>query len=342
MAEIDSEELEQWKREHVRARGTRPAVFMCPITLQEASSVDDLMNGHILNHGIISANRTQVIQVGDVDSHFGGTIEPQLINLANLEYYNQNDFLNRARTIEAISTMGKIHPAFIPSPKSRPKAIDVPLKDATGSVYKTVFVNAPPEDRASIQEGAISGTIEITGGAITGSLLKAAYLAMFRMVGYDIAYNWAGDYVRRTLASFAIKKMDKHTAAQHFASFKGAARIATGDGAKYLPDTVATGYVFLHVSQSDLLFAMSCLFKLNHITFIVTIPAFFSGEEFFPALVRYTDHLTCPSETTRTYFAKLKNPADRRNLVWEIELRPLRMPLASKGEFVAALKNVPK
>src|SRR3954447_15024177 len=102
---IDPAELGGLQRDFVSLRHEPCPDFFCPILLEHGTGPQGLMNGHILNEAIREAPRATVIQRADVDGHFGRTVEPDLIDLVNLNHYTNEEFLHKAgrsRTLRAV------------------------------------------------------------------------------------------------------------------------------------------------------------------------------------------------------------------------------------------------
>jgi len=114
--------------------------------------------------------------------------------------------------------------------------------------------------------------------ALTGALLKSAYLTLFRMVGYRYGSDAVGSTVRRALAEFYFRKATRVDARNHFRDFRGAIIVSLGGTLDEIPDTLEGGKMLMHYAggtmKSGLLFAASCLFRVNSVTLIVTVPAY--------------------------------------------------------------------
>lgn len=169
--------------------------FYCPITLRHGYGDEALINGHILNQKIKSASRATVIQVGDVDGYFGRTIEPDFVNFANVHYLTPQEFVRRATEFSVTDRQtGRAFSSFAASPKSDPRKAGfpvLPLKDHTGSVFAQRFIRASPADLEVVETLRVESVFVMSEPAIIGTLLKSAYLAMFRMLGYSWVVDWS-------------------------------------------------------------------------------------------------------------------------------------------------------
>lgn len=128
---INDAEL-RWFQENYREVTGRPSPgFYCPI-LNEFRDVAELMDGHVLPEAIKSASRATVIQVGSVDSYFGGTIEDDLSKFLNLPLYDIAELLGRAKNLTLTGAGGLTAETFPASPKSSPPFPKFSLKDDQG------------------------------------------------------------------------------------------------------------------------------------------------------------------------------------------------------------------
>jgi hypothetical protein len=130
-----------------------------------------------------------------------------------------------------------------------------------------------------------------TNSAIFGSLLKSAHLALFRMMGYCHVLSPAGSYLRQALASFYIDKADKAQSSRYFSKFAGAVKPVLNDIPADVGGTLEDGSLWLHYEPGGvgklLLFAISCLFRVNARMLTVMVPYCMDGIRFEAACARY-------------------------------------------------------
>ena len=127
--------------------------------------------------------------------------------------------------------------------------------------------------------------------ALTGALLKSAYLAIFKMVGYRYGLDPVGSTVRRALAEFYLKRAKRAEAKSYFRDFRGAVIVSLGGALDELPDTLEAGWMLTHYAEGSaktgLLFASSCLFRVNSVTLVVTVPAYWQSGYSLDAISYY-------------------------------------------------------
>lgn len=152
------------------------------------------------------------------------------------------------------------------------------IKDDNGKVIGERYVRS-----AKIAPGPHSGVeseffLTVHDFALTGALLKSAYLAIFKMVGYRYGLDAVGSTVRRALAEFYLQRAKRAEAKNYFRDFRGAIIVSLGGALDQLPDTLEAGWMLTHYAEgtvkTGLLFASSCLFRVNSVTLVVTVPAY--------------------------------------------------------------------
>lgn len=114
---------------------------------------------------------------------------------------------------------------------------------------------------------------------LTGAALrKSAYLALFRLVGYRYGLDAVGSTVQLALAEFFRQHASWANAKDHFGRFHGAVIVSLGGILDTIPDTLEGGMMLMHYAEgtasTGILFAVSCLFRVNACTLIVTLPAY--------------------------------------------------------------------
>src|SRR5438094_801569 len=113
---INCTEIDWINRDYEEVTGKAVRKFVCPITLLDDPDVE-LCNGHVLNDGIKTASNATVVQRKDVDTYFGGVIEPDLIQLLNLIVSNPEDLLLAAREIKIQVSPSETADAFFANKK---------------------------------------------------------------------------------------------------------------------------------------------------------------------------------------------------------------------------------
>jgi hypothetical protein len=267
---VSEQELLEHIEEFQKIRGVPCSSFVCPITLRIPA---ELCDGHILNRSIKSATRKTVIQSTKVDNHFGHTIEPYLIKWINMPFYTFQEHADLADTLFGIGPDGERVPLIVATgdPNNVPFKNKVMIHDDNGQTFNRV-IKSKSAKIAGMRGMAVEGEINISHPAVTGSLLKAAYLCMFHLSGYRWVFTQAADYIRRPLAAFLELDGTPHDdAAKIFEPFRHACKALLVPPGASVPETIKDGRGFAH-HHDGTLFAVTALFHLNGLHLGVTLP----------------------------------------------------------------------
>ena len=265
-----------------------PKGMICPITLRDIP-FDELCDGHILNKGLQKASRATVPQPKDLDGHFGGTIEPDLVKYLNFPVLSSEEHLSKIKTLTIKLPTGERVEGFFAGDEAAVRFSRVDLKDSAGDIVASPYLrdNKIVGDYKDID---VEWVITVNDLALVGALIKSAYLAVFRLVGYRYALDAVGNIVRRSLAGFFNDRATKDGARDYFARFQGAVITSLKGFLNESPDTLSGGTLLFHYddgSRHDRLFAISTLFQINQATLIVTLPAVMDVDYSIEALAKY-------------------------------------------------------
>ena len=77
---------------------------------------------------------------------------------------------------------------------------------------------------------------------------------------------------------FYFQRAKRAEAKNYFRDFRGAIIVSLGGALDQLPGTLEAGWMLTHYAEvtvkTGLLFASSCLFRVNSVTLLVTVPAY--------------------------------------------------------------------
>ena len=286
--------------------------FVCPITLRDEPSAK-LCAGHIVPQSIQSAARGTVIQRADVDSHFGATIEPDLIDFLNVPIGSVDDAFLKARSGKLTLPTGEVAETFFSRADASQKVQQIALTKNGVEAHRVYLKNGQLDGPAEDME--LECEIRIDRRAADASLVKAAYLALFKICGYAWVNRIAGDRVRRALSRFydmrprgrakVLSALD-----DCFAELAGCAQLMLTPLPSNCGDTIRTECVLLHHSsmKSDsIVFAVSCLFEVNGARIMVTLPWNDDPADFHLTWVHYRRLLATPVAPKILSIAKWKN-----------------------------------
>ncbi len=281
------------------------------------------MNGHILNDALKEASRKTVIQFGDVDHYYGTTLERFLVDYLNAPTWTDEELIDKAgKNTYVVTDGGKNFPTFAVHPTHVPKVAKlfpaVNITDSNGSVFQRFIKAEPHELTPNVQ---LEAKLFFNEPAALGGFMKSAYLTMFHHTGYRYVESLNANFLRLVLLKFYSEGGTKETAGNYFSHLKGAVNIVLNDdklGATF-DSVVHKRFLFHYYKPHDyeLLFGVSCLFKINGRTFFVTIPANLFDHEWRAALGVYFDFL---KDRTMKQITRL---GELRDGTWLIDGRPI-------------------
>ncbi len=191
--------------------------FYCPILQMDEEA--ELCMGHIINESIPNSCRKCVVQRKDVDGFYGAVVEA---DFATLIQANEKGLLE---SIFDPKLSKKVKPKFLlrgeecqhhaySGAKTPPSQSAVLLNDGEGGTRRIVLHTSPAEVAAAKDNDwqmVLEGDHRIPAIA---SLIKAAYLTLFRLLGYRYALSLAGRYVGHDiLGRFFLENRDRSPAA---------------------------------------------------------------------------------------------------------------------------------
>lgn len=319
---IKEEQLARLNNDYFALTGKAVKGFVCPIILLDDSCAE-LCDGHVLNKGIKKTSRATIIQRKDVDNYFGKTIEPDLVKMLNMSVSAPHELVRKARDLTITTPDGDMMQAFFSDTKARKKFQQIDLINPDGTPSASPFLKTGRLEDKIYKGLKVEWTITVTNSAIDGSFIKSGFLALFRMLGYRWVLNIAGDKVRRTLAAFYQDKADKKQSLKYFSEFAGSNGVVLNNVFDDVEDTLEGGSLLFHYAEGDqttgLLFAVTCLFRINDRIVTVTLPCYQKEGYYFVAFNHYRAFLKNRSISHNVYFGQYKNER------FEISIMPLRL-----------------
>jgi hypothetical protein len=266
---------------------------MCPITLRDERT--KLIKGHILNDALKLAAGWRVPQRADVDHHFGETIEPDFIKWLNADSLTLPEAVEKGRRFSVELPGGEICRALPSNTKGVSDRLPkLPICDEDGRPIAEVYIKTKPENVVGLKGLTVSLRLSVNDSAVVGSWIKAAYLALFRRCGYRYVYTKAGEYVRSALSDFVTSDSDETDAHYFFDRFKGCVHFLAGEQVPHFQNTIEDGVALVHKAD-DIMFALSCLFRVNKVLHMVTLPLQAGDERWFSVICRYDRFLRNPT-----------------------------------------------
>lgn len=323
---IDPKQLAAHIEDYNDVTGNKIKRFVCPITLQQCEE-HELINGHILNKGLRSASRMTVIQYKDVDHFYGSTVEPALIRFLNSKGKELNDLLRESDEIKVHFPDGSEVSAFVPGPRSASKAAEkFPAVTLRHQDHPDVQLYL----RTSKDDPRLSGPVDLSRmtkyfpAHWVAAMVKAGYLTMFKLFGYSMVFSPFGDSIRRDLNRYYAERGRRDDAHLYFSRYRRSIQLLlrqdyNGAGLTSLPNSTLSDHeLWLSKTPAGTVFAATCLFLINDITAVITLPMADSSGDVEIAVDFYERLMADPESVPRTmHRARLRDGA----LV--VEERPL-------------------
>lgn len=285
---FDAATIEPFAANYKELTRESPEGMICPITLRDIP-FDELCNGHILNRGLQKASRATIPQPRDLDSHFGATLEADLVKYLNFPILSSQEHLSKVKTLTIKLPMGRKVEGFFAGDEAAQRFSRVDLKNSDGEVVASPYVR-DSELIGEYKDIDVEWVITVNDLAMVGALIKSAYLTLFKLGGYRYAFDPVGNLVRRSLEAFFNERGTKINARTYFARFQGAVITSLKGFLNESPDTLSGGTLLFHYddgTRHDRLFAISALFRVNQATLLVTLPAVMDVNYSIEALSKY-------------------------------------------------------
>ena len=281
--------------EYTELTATPVKKFVCPMTLRDDLNAT-LCDGHILNAAIQTAARKTVVQWEDIDNYYGGTIEPELIAYLNTPVAAAEQLMRKGKDLTVTFPSGEQVAAFITDKAgARARFPRVNLINPSGETIASPYLRTDRLDPCQQKGLKVEWLMGFTDSALLGSMLKSAYLALWKLLGYRYVFMAAGDCLRQPLAKFFTDRATKAQSLKYFSKFKGAVNVFLNEIPEDHCDTVRDGLLWFHFRkdgpETQRMFALSCLFRINQRMISVMVPYCTNSEDFEAAFTYYEETL---------------------------------------------------
>ena len=317
--------VEELRADYTRIKGEPFAHFYCPILFKDEET--PLCQAHIINQAFTDSARACTVQRADVDSFYGSRFEADFIDIQTFRDPSPLEILTHKKHSKRFSSKilldnepvefffgGSQVPEQFTQIKLEGKDLSVPF----GLKMHPTDVKAAEGKHWEIE---ISRDVRIP---MMVSVIKAAHLTLFNMLGYSYALSPAGQFVGHDiLGKFFLKNRRKSkaevlkSARPFFREFVNMVRplISCGFDSQ---GTVIDRTFYMCMGSSGSAWAMIVFVKTAHIIHGVMMPVFEKAEQ----AVTYLDFLNNGNESIQVAICRFEN--DR----WEIskETKPLNWP----------------
>lgn len=224
--------LTELREDFAEVTGAPFTAFFCPILFRDEDV--PLCRAHVVNKAIRGAPRNWTIQRKDVDNYYGSLMEAEFTLLQERGKHDLFDLLAdpelRRRLDPKITVDGQEVGHFTPSANVPDAFSVVELQD--GVKKHRLALKLEPNDLLDLidREWEVAVNKDLRLWAL-GSLLKAAHLTLFSLLGYNYALSGGGHFLGWTvLGSFFAEHAQEERAPQvvaayeHFPEFVGMVR----------------------------------------------------------------------------------------------------------------------
>jgi hypothetical protein len=170
--------------------------FFCPIFCRDEDV--ELCMGHVVNQKIPNCCRAAVVQRKDVDGFYGRVFESDFIVWSKI--HDKDDRLPGVLTDPQLSKVlkpriladGEACGHYLYKGHKSPDHSPIILENDSGEVVRLVLQKSPAEMRASlVKKWQVETAADFRVCALV-PLIKAAYLTLFKLLGYRYALSAAG------------------------------------------------------------------------------------------------------------------------------------------------------
>jgi hypothetical protein len=289
------------QRDFTRAEGRPFNYFHCPMLLRDDPV--ELCMGHVVNQSIPNSSRARVVQRKDIDGFYGSHFEAEFVTLAQSRGVRLADAMLDPTLSKKLKPRIEIQGERCGYHRFRgagsqdhtPLELDV----GDGRVARLMLHKRPDEVAAARDEKwQVAVEVDCRVGALV-SLIKAAYLSLFRMLGYKYALSGQGLSVGRDILGRFFQENNgkepgavRQAAKQFFQPYVNMLRPIerfTGDAPR---GTVDDGLVKACFGSSCGPFAMLVCVRTNAALHAVLMPAHGNAE----AAATYWDFLQNENE----------------------------------------------
>ena len=341
---ISPEKIKPYLEDYEKVTGNATDKFICPITLKPCER-HELIEGHILNKGFNKASRRTIVQYGKIDSFYGTRVEESFVTFVNSKDHDATQIIAASECLEVEFDDGTTAPCF--------SAAGVSARHAEGK-FPQMFAELDGVEhsffiKTSLDDPRIKPQMKLRGKSRqflpahwTASMLKAGYLTLFDMIGYDAVFNPCGDTLRRTLKSYFSEGGTREDANRHFAEFRYATKFAgTGTVAdavrgSYQPfpfDSLAYQQLLFHYTPLKNLFAVTCVFQINDVSAIVSLPSALTDGDVATSWSYYTRLVNDERPPQQVH------PAEFRDGTFRVLEKPIEVHLPPDDEVRAILES---
>lgn len=270
--------VEELQADFCKVTGKRFKHFFCPILLTDEPG--ELCKGHVIPEAFGNA---WVPQRRDVDHFYGSATEADCIGFLQdkgtdvMANWHKPSIQKRFKP--RLEIEGKpIEYYFTQKPVAVPGQTFAQFVDKDGTKLANLMLKLPPEHVIALADRDLQLVVERDlMPAFIGSILKAAHLSMFVMLGYEYVFTSTGLYIADILRRFYFEGKDdngrtkREAANEYFMPFRPMVFPMEGDAATEFAGTVNDNRGVMCIGMSDRPFAIGVVVKMSE-TFCALFP----------------------------------------------------------------------
>jgi len=332
-----SNRLKRHREDYARVTGEPFEHFFCPIMFEDEPV--EPVRGHVINDSFKGSSKTCVIQRGDVDRFFGRFFEHDFLLLqymycaTHMDYFTHPQLSKHARPRVLYDGIAREY--FVPRGKARnappPPGFQCIFKKGDQRVVK-IHVRATSEEANVDPERWETEARKDLRLVTYVSLIKAAHLSLFSVLGYRYALSPAGRYIGQDILgrfyrdnSHLTDKRNVQTRA--FAFFKQYQHMVRpiATDAIAMQGTLSDGKITLCPSITDLPWGMMVFIGTGMLRHAVLIPCF----KGINSLATYLEFMRNDHEQIHTMIGQYFTDPER--WVFNPERTPIHWPKDSSS-----------
>ena len=267
--------LEALRSDFTAVSGRPFHFFYCPLLL--ADEPGEICCGHLINRALSNASRRWTVQRTDVDNFYGTFFEADFVELKEdrspLATSIANELSGKLRP--EISYRGQKIEFYKPTSTVPSRHSKVQLETPSGTVQLALKIAPEALRETRDEDWEISIEKDFRLAALV-SLLKAAHLILFEMLGYRYALSAGGMFLGKTvLGNFFLENRGLgreevlRNAKNHFAQFKNLVRPILAPGT-IVEDTVNDR--ILYICEGSCRWALVVLIRAAGLAHAVIVP----------------------------------------------------------------------
>lgn len=258
--------LRELREDYVAVTGHPFKYFHCPILWSDEDV--ELCRGHIVNQAFATSDRTWTVQRADVDSFYGSLFEAQFVKLQDKGRHRPLDVLvnpSLSRRVQPGLNVGGVPVEYY---RAKGPVPSYHSELHLGDIVNPIRLGLKLEPSETLDRLSADWQLQIKQDLrlpALASLLKAAHLTLFELVGYTYALSAGGRFVGREILAPPFlqtggkaRQEQLDFAESHFRSYVNLVRPML-DGPEELCGTISNGLFHL------------CFFRDRPWAFLVTV-----------------------------------------------------------------------